>query len=92
MFLMEYIRNNQAVLANILILSVSEKCLFACLVQVLFFIEHLATIKTRSTVLYESDNGVELDFFFSNQHICGYILGICWQLVSHDSLDKNGFK
>ena len=63
MFLMEYIRNNQAVLANILILSVSEKCLLACLVQVLFFIEHLATIKTRSTVLYESVNGVELDYF-----------------------------
>ena len=63
MFLMEYIRNNQAVLANILLLSVSEKCLLACLVQVLFFIEHLATIKTRSTVINESDNGVELDYF-----------------------------
>ena len=63
MFLMEYIRNNQAVLANILILSVSEKCLLACLVQVLFFMEHLATTKTRSTVLYESDNVVELDSF-----------------------------
>ena len=71
MFLMEYVRNNQAVLANILILSVSEKCLLACLVQVLFFIQHLATIKTRSTVLYESDNGVELAYFL-NQHICGY--------------------
>ena len=59
MFLMEYIRNYQAVLAYTLIFSVLEKCLLACLVQVLFFIEHLATIKTRSTVLYESDNGVE---------------------------------
>ena len=38
-------------------------CLLTCLVQVLFFIEHLATNKTRSTVLYESDNGVELDYF-----------------------------
>ena len=63
MFLIEYIRNNEAVLANILILSVSEKCLLVCIVQVLFFIEHLATIKKRSTVLYESDNRVELDSF-----------------------------
>ena len=63
MFLKEYIRNNQAVLAIILILSVSEKCLLACLVQVLFFIEHLATIKTRSIVLNESDNGAKLDSF-----------------------------
>ena len=66
---MEYIRNNQAVLANILILSVSEKCLLACLMQALLFIEHLATIKTRSTVLYESDNGVELDSFLKPTYV-----------------------
>ena len=66
---MEHIRNKQAVLANILILSVSEKCLLACLTQVLFFIEHLATIKTRSTVLYESDNGVELDSFLKQTYM-----------------------
>ena len=69
----EYIRNNQAILANILILSVSEKCLLACLVQVLFFIEHLATIKTRSTVLYESDNGVELDSFLKPTYMWLFI-------------------
>ena len=73
MFLMEYIRNNQAVLAKILILSVSEKCLLACLVQVLFLIEHLATIKTRSTVLYESDNGVELDSFLKPTYMWLFI-------------------
>ena len=73
MFLMEYIRNNQAVLANILILSVSEKCLLACLVQVLFFIEHLATIKTRSTVLYESDKWVELDSFLNPTYMWLFI-------------------
>ena len=73
MFLMEYIRNNQAVLANILVLSVSEKCLLACLVQVLFFIEYLATIKTRSTVLYESDNGVELDSFLKPTYMWLFI-------------------
>ena len=75
MFLMEYIRNNQAVLANILILRVSEKCLLACLVQVQFFIEHLATIKTRSTVLYESDSGVELDSFLKSTYM--------WLLIRH---------
>ena len=63
MFLMEHIRNNQAVFANILILSVSEKCLLTCLVQVLLFLEHLATTKTRSIVLYESDNGVKIRLF-----------------------------
>ena len=73
MFLMEYIRNNQAVLANILILSVSEKCLPVCLVQVLFFIEYLATIKTRSAVLYESDNGVELDSFLKPTYMWLFI-------------------
>ena len=73
MFLMEYIRNNQAVLANILILSVSEKCFLACFVQVLFFIEHLATIKTRSAVLYESDNGVELYSFLKPTYMWLFI-------------------
>ena len=73
MFLMEHIRNNQVVLANILILSVPEKCLLACLAQVLFLIEHLATIKTRSTVLYESDNGVELDPFLKPTYLWLFI-------------------
>ena len=72
---MEYIRNNHnlAVSANILILSVSEKRLRACLVQVLFFIEHLATIKTRPTVLCESDNGVELDSFLKPTYMWLFI-------------------
>ena len=73
MFLMEHIRNNQAVFANIFILSVSEKCLLTCLLQVLFCIEHLATNKTRSTVLYESDNGVELDYFLKLTYIWLFI-------------------
>ena len=72
---MEHIRNNQAVFANILILSVSEKCLHTCLVQILFFIEHLATNKTRSTVLYESDNRVELDYFLK--------LTYMWLFIGH---------
>ena len=73
---MEPIRNNQAVFANILILSVSEKCLLTCFVQVLFFIEHLATNKlTRSTVLHESDNGVELDYFLK--------LTYMWLFIGH---------
>ena len=75
MFLMERIRNNQAFFANILILSVSEKCLLTCLVQVLLFIEHLATKKTRSAVLYESDNGVELDYFLK--------LTYMWLFIGH---------
>ena len=73
MFLMEHIRNNQAVVANILILSVSEYCLLTCLVQVLFFIVHLATNKTRSTVLYESDNGIELDYFLKQTYMWLFI-------------------
>ena len=72
---MEHIRNNQAVFANILILSVSEKCLLTCLVQALFFIEHLATNKTRLTVLYESDNGIELDCFLK--------LTYMWLFIGH---------
>ena len=43
-------------------------------------------------MLYESDNGVEIDYFLKLTYICGYLLGICWQLVSHEGLDKNGFK
>ena len=75
MFLMEHIRKNQAVFATILILSVSEKCLLTCLVQVLFFVEHLATNKTRSTVLHESNNGVELDYFLK--------LTYMWLFIGH---------
>ena len=75
MFLMEHIRNNQAVFANILILSVSEKCLPTCLVQVLLFIEHLETNKTGSTVLFESDKGVELDYFLK--------LTYMWLFIRH---------
>ena len=62
MFLMEYIRNKQ-------------KCLLTCLEQVLFFIEHLATNKTSSTVLYESDNRVELDYFLK--------LTYMWLFIGH---------
>ena len=75
MFLMEHIRNNQAVFANIFILSVSEKCLLTCLVQVLFFVEHLATTKMRSTVLYENDNGIEIDHFLK--------LTYMWLFIGH---------
>ena len=88
---MEHIRNNQVDFANILILSVSEKCLLTSLVQVLFFIEHLAINKTRSTVLNESDNGVEIDYFLKLTYMWLFIKHML-ALVSHVGLDKNGFK
>ena len=75
MYLIEHIRNNQSVFANILILSVSEKCLHICLVQVLFFIEHLATNKTRSTMLYERDNRIELNSFLKPTYM--------WLFIGH---------
>ena len=82
---MEHIRNNQTVFANILILSASEKCLLTCLVQVLFFKEHLATNKTRSTVPYESDKGIKSEYFLKPTFI--------WNMLAASKpWDKNDFK
>ena len=48
--------------------------MFACLFSAGTVLkEHLTTIKPRSTVLYESDNGVELDSFLKPTYMWLFI-------------------
>ena len=47
--------------AKISIVGGSEWCFRTGFMQVLFFIEHLGTSKTISTVLYKNDKGIKLD-------------------------------